>query len=217
MNTIRVMLVDDHHVVRRGLQSFLDAHPDMQVVGALANGEALLSEVGQLVPDVVVMDMLMPGGMDGIETTRRLRDLSPHTQVVMLTAFTDDDRVLAALRAGAISYVRKESDPAVLLDAIRAAARGQSMLDPAIAVAVLQELSRSNSPESELTEREREVLHHLAHGRTNKQIAEELVIGDETVKTHVGNILSKLHLAHRNQAIIYALKKGLIKLDDIEI
>ncbi len=217
MNIIRVMLIDDHHVVRRGLQSFLESHPDIEVVCTAASGEEAVEKIGDYVPDVAVMDMLMPGGMDGIEATRRIRALTPHTQIVVLTAFTDDERVVAALRAGAIGYIRKESDPSVLLEAIRAAIRGQSVLDPTIASAVLEELAQNSVPDNSLTERERDVLQHLIHGRTNKQIAEELVIGEETVKTHVGNILSKLHLAHRNQTIIYALKKGLISLDDLSI
>jgi NarL family two-component system response regulator LiaR len=214
---IRVVLVDDHHVVRRGLQSYLEAHPDISVVGTAASGEALLQALEKWLPDVVVMDMLMPGGIDGIETTRRLRVISPHTQVVVLTAYTDDERVVAALRAGAIGYIRKESDPQILLDAIRAANRGQSVLDPTVARSVLHELSRNRADDNQLTEREREVLQQLILGRTNRQIAEALVIGEETVKTHVGNILTKLHLAHRSQAIIYALKKGLITLDELEL
>lgn len=217
MNEIRVVLVDDHHVVRRGLQSFLDAHADIKIVGSAPNGETLLESLETWMPDVVVMDMLMPGGIDGIETTRRLRGISPHSQVVVLTAYTDDERVVAALRAGAIGYIRKESDPQILLDAIRAAVRGQSVLDPTVAQSVLQELSRNRMSENELTEREKEVLKQLIHGRTNRQIADALVISEETVKTHVGNILTKLHLAHRSQTVIYALKKGLITLDELEI
>lgn len=216
-NTIRVVLVDDHHVVRRGLQSYLSAFPDIQIIGTASSGEDALARVEAWLPDVIVMDLLMPGGIDGIETTRRVRAASPHTQVVVLTAFTDDARVVAALRAGAIGYVRKESDPEVLLRALRGAARGQSILDPAIAETVLEELDREAIPGLTLTEREREVLRQLAHGLTNKQIAEALVIGEETVKTHVGNILSKLHLAHRSQAIIYALKNGLVTLDELDV
>lgn len=217
MTAIRVVLVDDHHVVRRGLQSFLEASGEVQVVGSVPSGEELLESVDGWVPDVVVMDLLMPGGMDGIETTRRLHQQHPQTQVVVLTAFTDDDRVVAALRAGAIGYIRKESDPQMLLDAIKAASRRQSVLDPSVAAAVLSELNRDPTPDNDLTPREREVMHGLIHGKTNKQIALDLVIGEETVKTHVGNILAKLHLAHRNQAVIYALKNGLISLDELEI
>lgn len=214
---IRVVLVDDHRIVRRGLRSFLEAFPDIAVVGESASGEEVLEQVEGWLPDVVIMDLLMPGGMDGIETTRRLRSITPHTQIVVLTAHTDDARVVAALRAGAISYVRKDAEPEILLAAVRAAARGQSMLDPAVAGTVLQELVNGTEIRHDLTERELEVLRLLAHGRTNRQIAEELVLGEETVKTHVGNILAKLHLAHRTQAVVHAFKQGLISLDEIEL
>lgn len=216
MNPLKIALVDDHHVVRRGIQSFLGAMPDFAIVGSAASGEELLSRIEEWLPDVVVMDLYMPGGIDGIETTRRLREITPHTQVVVLTAHTDDERVIAALRAGAIGYIRKESDPQLLVDAIRAAARGQSLVDPAVAGEVLRDMMQTRVPGSELTEREREILLELAQGRTNKEIAARLIIGEETVKTHVGNILSKLHLRHRSQTIAYALKKGLISLDDLE-
>lgn len=217
MDTIRLVLVDDHRVVRRGLRSFLEAFPDITIVGEATSGEEVLEKVEGWLPDVVIMDLLMPGGIDGIETTHRVRSLTPHTQVVVLTAHTDDARVVAALRAGAIGYVRKDAEPEILLAAVRAAARGQSMLDPAIAGSVLQELVSSVKIMEDLTDREMEVLRLLAHGRTNREIAEELVVGAETVKTHVGNILAKLHLAHRTQAVIHALKRGLISLDEIEL
>jgi len=213
---LKVALVDDHHIVRRGLQSFLSAMPDIQVVGSAASGEQLLQEIEGWLPDVVVMDLYMPGGMDGIEATRLLREITPHTQVVVLTAHTDDERVIAALRSGAIGYIRKESDPQLLLDAIRAAAVGQSIIDPTVAGAVLKDMTQTHIPGSDLTEREKEILLELAHGRSNKEIAAKLVIGEETVKTHVGNILSKLHLRHRHQAMVYALKKGLVNINDIE-
>ena len=217
MDAIRLALVDDHRVVRRGLRSFLEAFPDINVVGEASTGEEALERVESWLPDVVIMDLLMPGGIDGIEATRRIRSITPHTQVVVLTAYTDDARVVAALRAGAIGYVRKEADPELLLAAVRAAARGQSMLDPAIAGSVLQGLVTGSKIRDDLTDREMEVLHLLAHGRTNREIAQELVVGVETVKTHVGNILAKLHLAHRTQAAIHALKQGLISLDEIEL
>lgn len=217
MSSIRLALVDDHHIVRRGLRSYLEAFADVGIVGEASSGEEALADVEAWMPDVVVMDLLMPGGMDGIETTRRIRSISPHTQVVVLTAYADDARVIAALRAGAIGYVRKEADPEVLLMAVRAAAQGQSALDPAIAGAVLDDLVRSTQTADSFTEREMEVLRLLAHGHTNRQIAEELVVGEETIKTHVGNILAKLHLAHRTQVVVKALKQGLISLDEIEI
>lgn len=217
MEPIRLALVDDHHVVRRGLRSFLEAFPDITVVGEASSGEELLERVDRWLPDVVIMDLLMPGGIDGIETTRRVRAMTPHTQVVVLTAHTDDARVIAALRAGAIGYVPKDAEPETLLSTVRAAARGQSLLGPAIAESVFQELMGRAQIRYDLTEREMEVLRLLAHGQTNREIAEELVVTVETVKTHVGNILAKLHLAHRTQAVIHALKEGLISLDDIEL
>jgi len=217
MEPIRVVLVDDHRIVRRGLRSFLEAFPDLVIAGESASGEEVLAQIEGWLPDVVIMDLLMPGGMDGIETTRRVRAITPHTQIVVLTAHTDDARVIAALRAGAIGYVRKDAEPELLLAAVRAAARGQSMLDPAVAGTVLQDLVSSTDVQRDLTERELEVLRLLAHGRTNRQIAEELVLGEETIKTHVGNILTKLHLAHRTQAVVHALKEGLISLDEIDL
>ncbi len=217
MDPIRVVLVDDHRIVRRGLRSFLEAFPDITIVGESCSGEEVMEHVEGWLPDVVIMDLLMPGGIDGIETTRRVRSITPHTQIVVLTAHTDDARVVASLRAGAIGYVRKDAEPEILLAAVRAAARGQSMLDPAVAGTVLQELVSSTETQRDLTERELEVLRLLAHGRTNREIAEELVLGEETVKTHVGNILAKLHLAHRTQAIVHAFKQGLISLDEIDL
>jgi len=215
-NPIRVVLVDDHQVARHGLQSYLKAFEDLAVVGEAASGEEVLQKIEGWMPDVVVMDLLMPGGLNGIETIKQVRTLLPHTRIVALTSSTDDALVGAALRAGAIGYVRKDANLDVLLSSIRAAARGQSLLDPAVASVVMQELSRMGKPGIELTEREQEVLRQLALGRTNHEIAEALMVSDETVKTHVGNILTKLQLAHRTQAVIYALKKGLISLDEID-
>ncbi|GCE10188.1 response regulator [Tengunoibacter tsumagoiensis] len=214
---IRIVLVDDHHIVRRGLQSFFKAFPDLEVVGEAGNGEEALQKLEGWMPDVIIMDMLMPGGIDGIETIRRARLLLPNTRIVALTSYTDESRVLAALRAGAIGYVRKDADPDSMLASIRAAARGQSLLDPVVAGAVMQELLNNGKHTAELTEREQEVLRQLALGRTNHEIAQALIVSDETVKTHVGNILTKLQLAHRTQAVIYALKKGLISLDEIDL
>jgi two-component system, NarL family, response regulator LiaR len=214
---IRVVLVDDHHVVRQGLRTYLESFPDLEVVGEASGGEEALRHIELWLPDVVVMDLLMPGGMDGVETIRRVRQLTPHTQIIALTSYTDDARVIAVLRAGAIGYVRKDVAPDVLLASIRAAAHGQSLLDPTVAGVVLQELSNGEKPEIPLSEREQEVLRQLALGHTNREIAETMMVSPETVKTHVGNILAKLHLAHRTQAVIYALKYGVISLEDIEL
>jgi NarL family two-component system response regulator LiaR len=216
-NPIRVALVEDHHVVRRGLRSYLDSFPDLAVVGEAASGEDALHHIAAWAPDVVVMDLSMPGGMDGIETTRRLRASYPRVQVVALTSYTDEPRVVAAIRAGVLGYVRKDADPEVLLASVRAAAGGQSLLDAAAASAVLREMSRSDSPGAALTDRENDVLHQLVLGRTNREIAATLVVSGETVKTHVANILTKLQLAHRTQVAIYALKRGLISLEQISL
>ena len=215
---IRVALVDDHSVVRRGLRTFLESYPDMHVVGEAISGEQTLAQAGSWLPDVVLMDLLMPGGMDGIETTRHLRRLAPNAQVVILTSDTGDARVGASLRAGAIGYVRKDAEPEVLLEAVRAAARGQSLLDPAVAAALARELGQHQPGRLHsalLTEREQEVVRLVALGFTNREIAEALVVSAETVKTHVGNILTKLQLSHRTQVVIYALKRGLISLDEV--
>lgn len=214
---IRVVLVDDHRVVRQGLRTYLESFPDLTIIGEASSGEEVLRSIELWLPDVVVMDLLMPGGMDGIEAIRYIRQLTPHTQIIALTSYTDNERVIAVLRTGAIGYVRKDAAPEVLLAAVRAAAHGQSLLDPGVAGAVLQELARGEKPEVALTEREQEVLRQLALGHTNREIAETMMVSPETVKTHVGNILAKLHLAHRTQAVIYALKRGLISLDDIDL
>jgi NarL family two-component system response regulator LiaR len=214
---ITVALVDDHRIVRKGLLRVLEMYEDMRVVGEAASGEEALQHLAQWLPDVVVMDMLMPGGIDGIETTRRLREGGSRARVVVLTSSADDTRVIAALRAGAIGYVRKEADPELLIASIRAAARGQSLLDPAVANVLMSELVNEGKHAATLTEREQAVLRQLALGQTNREIAESLVITEQTVKTHVGNILTKLQLEHRTQAAIYALKKGFITLDEIEL
>jgi two-component system, NarL family, response regulator LiaR len=214
---IKVVLVDDHTIVRRGVRSFLKAFEDILVVADAASGEEVLQHIEVWLPDVLVLDMFMPGGIDGLETIRRVQALTPNVKIVVLTSYADDARVVAALRAGAIGYVRKEADPDLLLASVRAAARGQSLLDPAIAHAVMQELLRGGKHSATLTDREQEVLRQMALGRTNREIAQALTVTDETVKTHVGNILTKLQLAHRTQAAIYALKKGLISLDEIEL
>lgn len=219
-DSIRIVLVDDHRIVRRGLRSFLESFPDLTITGEAASGEEALQHIEEWLPDVVIMDLLMPGGMDGLEAIRAIRQVTPHTQIVALTSSTEDARVIAALRAGAIGYVRKDADPNTLLASVRAAAKGQSVLDPAVANIVLQELTRqgkAGNTGSELTEREQEVLRQLALGHTNREIAETLVVSEETIKTHVGNILTKLQLAHRTQAVIYALKHGLISLDEIDL
>lgn len=214
---IRIVLVDDHHVVRQGLRTYLESFPDLEVIGEAASGEEVLRQIEAWLPDVLVMDLLMPGGIDGIEAIRRVRQLTPQVKSIALTSYTDDARVIAVLRAGAIGYVRKDAAPEVLLASIRAAAHGQSLLDPAASGAVLQELSSGEKPIAALSEREQEVLRELAIGWTNREIAEKMGLSPETVKTHVANILAKLHLMHRTQAVVFALKYGLIALEDIKL
>lgn len=211
----RVVLVDDHHLVRESLQLYLESFDDIEIIGVVDAAETLFEQIEAWLPQVVVMDLLLPGGMDGIEATTLLKKRVPQTQVVILTAAADDARVVAGLRAGAISYVRKNAHLSVLLDAVRGAARGQSILEPQIAAVLLSDLA--NEKEEALSEREREVLRLLASGKTNKEIGEELHISGETVKSHVGNILAKFQLAHRTQAIVYALKKGILSLDEVDI
>lgn len=215
MNQIRVALVDDHRVVSRGVRSYLESFPDLKIVGISANGEELLLNLDQWAPEVVVMDLLMPGGMDGVEATRRVRARSPRTQVVALTASVDEARMIGVLRAGAIGYVRKDADPEILLSAVRAAAVGKSMIDPGVAGDALHDFARGREPGGALTERELEVLRSLARGLTNREIAEALFIGEETVKTHISNILGKLRLTSRTQVVIYALKQNLVSLDEL--
>jgi len=214
---IRVALVDDHRVVRQGLRTYLESFDNFCVVGEASSGEETLRHLANWSPDVVVMDLLMPGGIDGVETIRRVRERWPQTRLIALTSYSDDARVIAVLRAGASGYVRKDATPDILLTAIRAAARGQTLLDPAVAGVVLQEFTRDEKPETTLSEREQDVLKQMALGYTNKEIAEKMMVSPETVKTHVANILAKLGLAHRMQAVIYALKHGLISLDELDI
>ncbi len=218
MEPIVISLVDDHRVVRRGLRAFFESVPGFRIAWEAASAEEALTLLESQPPDVTVMDLVMPGGMGGLEATRRFRAISPHTQVVVLTAHNDEARLLGALRAGAIGYVGKDAEPEFLLTAVRAAARGQASIDPAMAGMLLAEISKEIKTDgSDLTNREQEVLRLLAVGKTNKEIADLLVVGEETVKTHVGNVLAKLHLSHRSQAILYAIKKGVITSEDIDL
>jgi two-component system, NarL family, response regulator LiaR len=210
MGRIYIALVDDHRVVTRSLTAYLESFPDMEVVGSAASGEELLEHLDDWQPDVVLQDLLLPGGIDGIETTRRIRERAPRVQVVALTASMDEARMMGVLRAGATGYVRKDADPETLLAAIRAVARGKTYIDPSLA---RQVMNGGNAEHDDLTPREREVLRHVALGQSNKEIGEALFISEETVKTHVGNVLSKLQVENRAQAIVQALKRGLVELE----
>ncbi|SPE35772.1 Transcriptional regulatory protein LiaR [Candidatus Sulfopaludibacter sp. SbA3] len=208
---IRVALVDDHRVVTRGLRMFLESFPDIQVAGVAASGEELLAKVAEWNPQIVVMDLFMPGGLDGVESTRRLREAHPAIRVIALTASVDEARLIGVLRAGASGYIRKDADPELLLSAIRAVAQGRTFIDPSVAGDVLA----GERPVAELSAREMEVLRQIAFGLTNREIGERLFVGEETVKTHVGRILGKLGLQHRTQLVGYALKHGLVRLEEL--
>lgn len=212
---IRVLIVDDHNVVREGLRFLLDQQADVEVVGDCADGGAAVEAVRQLVPTVVLFDLQMPG-LDGITALRLAKAASPVTHIIVLTSHQGDELVFDAIQAGATSYLIKTAGVEEVLRAIRAAARGESVLDPAVAARVLQEMRRSGAgaPVDQLSGREVEVLTLLARGRSNKEISRRLSISEETVKTHVSNILTKLHLADRTQAAIYGLQQRLVKLED---
>ena len=210
MRPVNIVLVDDHRVVARSLKAYLESFPDLVVVGIAASGEELLEHLPEWKPDIVLQDLLMPGGIDGVETTRRICQHAPPVRVIALTASTDEARMMGVLRAGAAGYVRKDAEPEILLAAVRAVARGKTYIDPSVARQLIR------TPPDDLTPREVEVLRHLAHGRSNKEIADALSIGEETVKTHVGNVLSKLQVENRAQAIVQALKRGLVSLEELE-
>lgn len=211
---ITVLLVDDHELVRQGAAGFLNTQAGIQVIGEAENGIQAVKLVRELIPDVVLMDLVMPE-MDGVEATRRIRQTSPRTQVIVLTSYHQDEHIFPALKAGAISYLLKDIKSSELVDAIRLAAEGEASLHPRVASRILQEY-RGVDPEqvnayTELTERELEVLRLIAKGYTNQKIADQLVISIGTVKGHVSNILSKLHLADRTQAAVFAWREGIIK------
>lgn len=215
MTPISILIVDDHEVVRNGIRAYLETLPKFNVVGEAASGEEAIKMAGELIPDVVLMDLVMPG-MDGIETTREVKKISPRTQIVVLTSYHEDEQIFPALKAGAISYVLKDMKMDKLAEAIQSAIHGEVTLHPLVATRVLRNLRGESSDESfyaELTDRELEVLKFIANGLSNSQIAEQLVISTNTVKGHVSNILSKLHLADRTQVAVYAWQKGIVHRD----
>jgi DNA-binding NarL/FixJ family response regulator len=210
---IRVLLVDDHVVVRRGLRLVFDLEDDLEVVGEAGDGREALAQVGELRPHVVVMDLLMPV-MNGVEATRAIRARHPDVEVVALTSVLEDRLVVDVIEAGAAGYLLKETRPDELFEAVRAAARGEVRLDPRAQARLVREL-RAPKPPAEasegLTDRELEVLRHLGRGATNKAIAQALDVGEATVKTHVSNVLAKLGLKSRTQAALHALREGLVE------
>jgi len=207
-DAIRVLVVDDHGVVREGLRTFLLLQDGIEVVGEATDGSEAVAAAAQLEPDVVLMDLVMPV-LDGVEAMRRIRESRPQTRVIVLTSFTDDDKLLAAVRAGAAGYLLKTAPPQEVVRAIRAAHAGDAVLDPSAAGRLLEALAGPREPQP-LTPREREVLRLLSRGMTNKRIAGELGVSEKTVKTHVGRILSKLGVTDRTQAALYAVRAGLI-------
>jgi len=209
---IRILIVDDHAVVRQGLRFLLEQQPDINVVGECGDGTQAVALASSMLPDVILLDLLMPK-MDGMTAVREIKRITPVTQIIILTSYYEDDQIFGVIKAGALSYLLKDSSPQELVAAVRAAARGESTLHPMVAAKVLREMQQQ-SPLDELTPRERGVLILIARGRSNHEIAVELSIGEQTVKTHVSNILSKLHLVDRTQAAIYALQKRLVPLKD---
>ena len=211
---ITVMIVDDHEMVRRGASDYLKAQPDISVVAQAGSGEEAVKLIQEFIPDVVLMDLVMPG-MDGVETTRQVKGISPRTQIVILTSFHQDEFVFPALQAGAISYLLKDVKASELVEAIHRAARGEATLHPKIAARVIKTFRSQESdntpPFTLLTERELEVLRLIARGYQNDKIADLLVISVGTVKGHVSNILSKLHLVDRTQAAAYAWQAGIVR------
>src|SRR5919199_2923392 len=211
--SIRVLVADDHEVVRQGLRTFLELDPELEVVGDAADGREAVRLANRLRPDVVLMDLLMPE-MDGIAATRIIRRELPDTEVVALTSVLEDEKVVGAVRAGAIGYLLKDTKAAELRQAIKAAAAGQVQLSPKAAARLMREVVAPERPEA-LSERETEVLRLLARGLANKEIARELAIAEKTVKTHVSSILGKLGVQSRTQAALYAGRIGLVPLDQL--
>jgi NarL family two-component system response regulator LiaR len=220
-NRITVFVVDDHDVVRKGLRFYLNARPEIEILGEAGDAQTAVNAVAEHVPDVVLMDLVLPlqpgtesSDQGGVQATRRIRQVSPHTQVVVLTSFAQDELIFAAIKAGALSYLLKDADAETVLEAIQAASRGEATLHPRIARRLMAEVTaptQHRDPAAELTAREMEVLKLIAQGMSNAEIAAELVITGRTVKAHVSNLLNKLHLSDRTQAAVYAWREGLMK------
>jgi DNA-binding NarL/FixJ family response regulator len=204
---IKVLICDDHAVVRQGLRTYLELQEDIEVVGEAADGQAAIDAARREAPDVILLDLAMPD-RDGLGALPQLKDLG---RVIVLTSFGEDDRLFAALRGGAVGFLLKDTEPAELVRAIRTAHAGQSPLSPAVAARVIDQLAQAGRPRAidQLTPREREVLRLIADGLSNKRIARELGVAEKTVKTHVGHVLAKLELTDRTQAALYAVREGL--------
>jgi len=215
---IRVLIADDHAIVRKGIRALLATEPGIDVVGEAGNGHEAIAQASATRPDVILMDIVMPG-MDGLEATRHILAQQPDARILVLTSFASDDKVFPAIRAGALGYLLKDSGPGELTLAVQQVYRGESSLHPSIARKVLQQLAYppdSARGKNVLTGRETEVLQLLAQGHSNRQIAQELTISEATVRTHVSRILAKLNLCSRTQAALYALREGLASLHDAD-
>jgi NarL family two-component system response regulator LiaR len=214
---ISLLLTDDHAIVRQGIRAFLELQPDLMVIGEADSGENAVRMAAELAPDIVLMDLVMPG-IGGVEATRQVKQVSPHSQVIVLTSYHEDEYIFPALRAGALSYVLKDVGPEELADIVRKAACDESILHPRVAARVVQELrgTRTDTPNifTELSERELDVLRLIADGRSNAEIASKLVISEKTVKGHVSNILGKLHMMDRTQAAVFAWQQGFVTRRD---
>lgn len=209
---IRVLITDDHEMVRIGVSAYLSAQPDIEVVGEAENGEKAVKLALELRPDIILMDLVMDG-MDGIQATKEIIERWPDAKIIIVTSFLDDDKVYPALEAGATSYILKTSKASEIAEAIRKTFDGQTILEPEVTIKMMAKMRSKNEslPHEELTPREREVLLLMAEGKSNQEIADELFIALKTVKVHVSNILSKLDVEDRTQAVIYAFKHSLVK------
>lgn len=209
---VRILLADDHPIVREGLQALLETQADFEVVAEAANGEEALRLAGELQPDVILLDLEMPI-MDGVEATRRLHQLQPTIRIIVFTAFDNDERIIHAVQAGAVGYLLKDAPRKEIFDAIRVAMEGGSLLQPVVASKLLRHMEQQHAlPHEVLTERELEVLHLLAQGMPNKEIAAHLVISERTAKFHVSSIMGKLGASNRTEALSLAAQRGLIRL-----
>jgi NarL family two-component system response regulator LiaR len=217
-DTIRVLIADDHAIVRKGIRALLATEPEIEVVGEAHDGQEAIAKAQTAQPDVILMDLIMPG-MDGLDATRYLSTSLPHSRILVLTSFAGDDKIFPAIKAGALGYLLKDSEPEELVEAIQQVHRGESSLHPSVARKVLRELSepcQQSLDSDQLTDRQIEVLQLVAQGHSNREISNLLMISEATVRTHVSNILCKLNLCSRTQAALYALREGLVSLNDTE-